>query len=143
MTDNDPNFKGFNTGEIPSWLKKPPKSQRAGWTSPVAQSQSQGQSTTPQYIERAAMHTVVERSSGSTKATAGILIIATLMSASFWFGFALVLSFIVIPLETQTMSGFTVQTGNVWTFGRTLFCLIVAGILTALTWFVSMVVAEE
>jgi hypothetical protein len=143
MTDNDPNFKGFNTGEIPSWLKKPPKSQRAGWTPPVAQSQSQSQSTTPQYIERPVVHTGAQRSGGSTKATAGILIIATLMSASFWFGFALVLSLLVIPLETQTMSGFTVQTGDVWTFGRTLFCLIVAGILTAVTWFVAMVIAED
>jgi hypothetical protein len=89
------------------------------------------------------VRTLVKASRPSSKATAGIIIVATLMAASFWYGFALELRLTVSRPKTEFVSGFEVQAGEVWTGGRSLFCMSVAAVLTWITWLVAMAVAED
>lgn len=137
MTDTDPDFKGFNTeAELPSWMKKPPKSQRIPWTPPTSQHPAQ-------HAAQSISRPIVQEARKSSKATAGIIIIATFVAWGFWFGFGLGLSLMVAPIESRYVSGFEVQTGEVWTFGRSLFCLVFSVALTWATWWVAMVIAED
>lgn len=145
MTDNDPSFKGFNTEEVPAWLKKPPKSQRSGWVPPPQSAPTTHTTPAPQVVQRQAPRYVVtnDRSAANRSLmAAGIGIIASLMAYSFWFSVVLVASVMANPPDTVVIGGFGVE-GDVWTFGRVAFCTIAALLLTAATWFVAMTVTEE
>ncbi len=144
MSEHDKGFNGFNVNEMPTWLGKSASSQQMSMATPVSAASSLGAASVPGSTVNRPVPVTSDLSfaTGNAKATAGIIIVATLMAASFWFYLTLILTLVVNP-PTTSISGIEVQTGDAFSFGRVVLCLAASGILTRLTWTMAMSLAEN
>ena len=83
------------------------------------------------------------RSAWSTTATAGILIIATLMASSFWFWLGIGLAAGSNSPETTVDTVFgTVVTESYVSTGRVWFAIAFSLVMTVVTWAIAKAIAE-
>ncbi len=84
------------------------------------------------------------RASGTTSSVltaAGVIILATISAFSFWFGFSIGLLGVFNEPDGSFREG--VVTEDYFTRGRMLLSIVMAFVLTAITWAVALAIAEQ
>jgi len=96
-----------------------------------------------EHVARQEVTPMVTQRGSSRTATAGIIIIATLMAFTFWFWFGIGLAGAVNPPETVPLDFGVEVRGDYLSTCRVWFALIVSVVSTVITWAVALEVASD
>lgn len=104
-----------------------------------------GQKVIPkaQSVQRQESAPTMSKSPSSTIATAGIIIIATLLAFSFWFGFAIGAFAAMSPPEPERIGFDLYVLGDYLTGARVVWAALLAGMATVVTWAVALAIADQ